>query len=89
MSKQVKIAIALAAAILFGVIIYSTFQQSAHKVEVCVAYRDRSHCATAAGETRDAAISAGQQIGCALITSGRDENMACLARMPARTKDVK
>ncbi len=89
MSKQVKIGVGLAALILFGAIVYSTMQQSAYKVEVCVNYKGREHCATAAGESRDAAVSAGQQIGCSLITSGRDENMACLAQAPARVKEVK
>lgn len=82
MSKQVKIGVGIAALILLGAIVYSTMQQSAHKVEVCVDYKDRAHCATAAGETREAAVATGQQIGCSLITSGRDENMACLATTP-------
>lgn len=88
MSKQVKIGVALAALVLFGAIVYSTMQQSAYKVEVCVDYKGRSHCASAAGETREAAVSTGQQIGCSLITSGRDENMACLASPPSRVREL-
>ena len=89
MSKQVKIGIGVAVAVLLGVIVYSTMQQAAHKVEVCVNYRGRAHCATAAGETREAAVAAGQQIGCSLVTNGRDENMACLASAPTSVKDMK
>lgn len=88
MTKHVKLGIAAAGSGLLGLIVYSTMQQAAHKVEVCVGYKGRSHCATAAGETREAAVSAAQQIGCSLITSGRDENMACLALPPMSVKNV-
>ncbi len=87
MNKQTKAGVAIAAVALFGLIVYSTMQQSAYKVEVCVNFKGRTHCATAAGESRDAAISAAQQIGCSLVTSGRDENMVCLASAPASIKD--
>lgn len=89
MNKQTKAGVGIAAAALFGLILYSTLQQSAYKVEVCVNFKGRPHCATAAGESRDAAISTAQQIGCSLVTSGRDENMACLASAPASVRDIK
>jgi hypothetical protein len=89
MSKQVRLGVVMAVLALLGVLLYSTMQQAAYKVEVCVSYKGRSHCATAAAETREAAVAAGQQVGCALITSGRDENMACLAQAPSSTKDAK
>jgi len=89
LNKQTKAGIVIAAATLLGLIVYSTVQQSAYKVEVCVDYKGRPHCATAAGETREAAVSAAQQIGCSLVTNGRDENMVCLASAPTRIKDVK
>jgi len=88
MTKQVKAGVGAAALLLLGVIVYSTLQQSAYKVEVCVNYKGRAHCALAAGETREAAVSTGQQIGCSLLTNGRDENMACLAAPPASVKDA-
>lgn len=89
MSKQIKVGVGVAVAVLLGVIVYSTMQQAAYKVEVCVNYKGREHCATAAGSTREAAVGAGQQIGCSLITNGRDENMACLASAPTSVKEVK
>jgi len=88
-NKQTKAGVAIAAVALFSMIVYTTMQQSAYKVEVCVDYKGRTHCATAAGETREAAVSTGQQIGCSLVTNGRDENMACLATTPARVKEVR
>ncbi len=89
MNKQTKAGVGAAAIGLFGLIVYSTLQQSAHKVEVCVNFRGQSHCATAAGETREAAVSTAQQIDCSLLANGRDENMACLAVAPASVRDVK
>ncbi|MGH9790163.1 MAG: hypothetical protein ACRD5W_03040, partial [Candidatus Acidiferrales bacterium] len=74
---------------LFGFIVYSTVLQANLEYEVCVNYKGRSHCATAAGRTAQEAIATGQQVGCALITNGRDENMVCLAQAPASTRRVK
>ncbi len=89
MNARWKIIVGIAALALFGFIIYSTVQQTGHEYEVCVAYKGRSHCAMAAGRTPEEAISSGQQISCSLVTSGRDENMACLAQAPASTRKVK
>lgn len=89
MSKQMRVGVAIAAVALLWLIVYSTMQQAAYSVEVCVNYKGRSHCAKAAGQTREAAVAAAQQIGCSLITNGRDENMACLATNPTSVRDVK
>lgn len=89
MNRRWKMIVALAAAALFGFIIYSTVQQSDHTYEVCVNFKSRQHCATAAGRTPEEAIASGHQIGCSLVTNGRDENMACLAQSPASTRVVK
>lgn len=89
MSKQQKAIVGLVAAGLLGLIVYSTMQQSAYEYEVCVNYKGRSQCAKAAGRTAEEAINTGQQMGCALVTSGRDENMACLATAPASTRRLK
>lgn len=88
MSKRMKLGVGLMALALFGYIIFSTFQQTANEYEVCVTYKGRSHCATAAGQTPKEAISSAQQIGCSLITSGRDENMACLAAPLANVREI-
>lgn len=89
MNARWKTIVGIAAVVLFGYIIYSTMQQASHEYEVCVAYKGRSHCATAAGRTPEEAIQSGHQIGCSLITNGRDENMACLALAPTSTRETK
>jgi hypothetical protein len=88
-TKQAQVGIGVVGVGLLGLIIYSTMQQAAIKVEVCVSFKGRAHCATAAGRTRDEAVATGQQIGCSLVTSGRDENMACLALAPASVRHLK
>lgn len=89
MLKQQKMIVGLAAAGLMGFIGYSMMQQTAHEFEVCVNFRGRTQCAKAAGRTEQEAINTGHQMSCALATSGRDENMACLAVPPASTRRVK
>ncbi len=88
MNRRAKAIVALAAVALFGFILYSTVQQSAQTWEVCVNFKGREHCASASGATREEAVAAAHQIGCSLITSGRDENMACLDGYPASVRKV-
>lgn len=89
MSKPQKALVGIFGVGLLAFIVYSTMQQSGHTYEVCVGYKGRSHCATAAGSTPEEAIATGHQLGCSLITNGRDENMACLALAPVSAKEVK
>lgn len=89
MSKPQKAIVGLVAVGLLGLIVYSTMQQSAFEYEVCVSYKGRSQCAKAAGRTAEEAVSTGQQMGCALVSNGRDENIACLATPPASVKKVR
>lgn len=84
MSKQMKIGVALAGAALLALIMWSTAGLSKHTYEVCMEFRGRSRCATAAAPTPQEAIRTAQSAACALITSGRDENIVCLDTVPAR-----
>ncbi len=82
----------MVAAISVGVgalVVLSLMEQGRYRFEVCVEFKGRTHCAKAAGATEELAVRAGQSIGCTLITSGRDENMACLAKQPVRVTELK
>jgi hypothetical protein len=46
------------------------------------------HCSTAAGATQTEAIRSAQGIDCAMLASGRDENMVCLDVPPTSTRPV-
>ena len=88
MSKRVKAIVGAVAVLLFGGIIYLTMLQTQHRYEVCVSFNGRSHCATAAGRTPQEAIQAAQSIGCTMVTSNRDENMACSQQQPASVRKL-
>lgn len=88
-SNQVRWLIALGAIVLLSVLVYSTMQQTSQRYEVCVTFKDATHCATAAGSSYDQAVRSAQEIDCQLLTNGRDENMVCLDRPPASVRPAK
>lgn len=65
---------------------YSSFHQSVFRVEACVDFRGRRHCAEASGRTRADAVRSAQEIDCELVANGRDENMACLDEQPSSVR---
>ena len=89
MSTRIKIIVGLVAVALFGGIIFLTMQQSQHRYEVCVNFQGRRHCAIAAGRTAEEAIQAAHSIACTMVTSGRDDNMACSQQQPASVKSLR
>jgi hypothetical protein len=74
----------LFAAIVLGVLIYSTLGLSRYRVEVCVEFNGRSSCRTASATTRAAAQRTATDNACALLTSGMTESMACAAKPPTK-----
>jgi hypothetical protein len=88
-SNQVRWLIALGAIVLLGVLVYSTMQQTGQRYEVCVTFKNATHCATASGSSYDQAVRSAQEIDCQLLTNGRDENMVCLDRPPASVRPTK
>jgi len=78
----------LSGIVFFGVLLHSTLQQTQKEFEVCMTFRDRSHCATARGSTEEEAIRSAKDIDCGLITSGRDELMACGDTEPASVRQI-
>ena len=76
-TKEMRLIIVFGGIVFFGVLAYSTLQQTQKEYEVCLAFKERSHCATARGSTPEEAIRSARDIDCTLITNGRDESMAC------------
>lgn len=74
---------------LLGVLLYSSFQQTHLKYEVCVTFKGGMHCATATGATSTEAVRSAQEIDCELLSSGRDENMVCLDSPPTSIRELK
>jgi hypothetical protein len=81
--------IVLGAIFLIGVLAYSTFEQTHHEFEVCMAFKGSSHCSTASGANYAEAVRSAQEIDCQLLTNGRDENMVCLDSQPTSVHEVK
>jgi hypothetical protein len=88
-STGVRWIIALGAAALAGALVYSSFEQTRQRYEVCMAFQGATHCATAAGASYSQAIRSAQEIDCQLLANGRDENMVCLDSAPASVREVK
>jgi hypothetical protein len=88
-SSQMRWIIVLGALVLFGVLIYSSFQQTRQRYEVCVSFKGSTHCATAAGSNYEQAVRSAQEIDCELLANGRDENMVCLGNPPASVRALK
>jgi hypothetical protein len=87
--SQVRMIIVVGAIVLFGVLIYSSHQQTRNQYEVCVTFKGAMHCATASGATSAEAIRSAQDIDCEMLSNGRDENMVCLDNPPSSVRQVK
>ena len=88
-SNQVRWIMALGAIALVGVLVYSSFQQTHERYEVCVSFKGATHCATAAGATYEQAVRSAQEIDCQLLANGRDENMVCLDGKPLSVRPIR
>ncbi|MGD0955987.1 MAG: hypothetical protein ABR953_04065 [Candidatus Acidiferrales bacterium] len=87
--NHIRWIIALGAIAFVGVLIYSSFQQTRERYEVCMIFKGATHCATAAGSNYDQAVRSAQGIDCELLANGRDENIACLAQAPSSVRSVR
>jgi hypothetical protein len=88
-SNKIRWIASTGAIVLFGVLLYSTFQQTRQRYEVCMSFKGTTHCATAAGSSYDQAVRSAEEIDCQLLANGRDENMVCLGNPPASVRTLK
>ncbi len=87
--NHIRWIIALGAVVFVGVLVYSSFQQTRERYEVCMTFKGAAHCATAAGSNYDQAVRSAQEIDCELLANGRDENIACLAQAPSSVRPIR
>jgi hypothetical protein len=80
--------IVVGAVVFIGVLMYSSFQETRTRYEVCMTFKGATHCATAAGATHDQAVRSAQEIDCELLANGRNENMVCLDQPPSSVRPV-
>jgi len=89
MSKKVKVAVAALFVFLVGLILYSTLNLNRHECEVCMEFRGRTSCRTAAGATQEEAIRTATDNACADISSGMTESIACGQTSPKSIRWLK
>lgn len=70
------------------ILIYLSMRQTQVEYEVCMAFKNGTHCATASGATYDEAVRSAQEIDCQLLASGRNETMVCLATQPSSIQQM-
>jgi hypothetical protein len=87
--NQIRAIIAGGAAVLVGILVWSSIQQTRQQYEVCLTFKGVMHCATAAGATSSDAIRSAHDIDCAMLANGRDENMVCTDVQPSSVRQVK
>ncbi len=89
MSRWLKLVIAGVVLLLVAALVYSTLSLARYECEVCIAFRGRSACRTAAGATREEAVRTASDNACAFLASGRTDSMACGRTPPTRVRWIK
>jgi hypothetical protein len=69
-------------AAVLGALLYTSLGHGKVRCEVCITYRDRRACRTAAGSTKEEALRAARDNACALIASGVTDSIACQNTTP-------
>lgn len=70
------------------ILIYLSMKQTEQQYQVCMAFKNGTHCATASGSTYDEAVRSAQEIDCQMLAVGRDETMVCLGTQPTSIRKV-
>lgn len=89
MSTLLKWIIAGGVMLLAGLLIYFTLGLARYECEVCVSFRGRSACRTAAGASREEAIRTATDNACSFLASGRTDSMACGRTPPTSIRWIK
>lgn len=79
-STAISLIVVAAVAALF---FYLTTARASARCDVCVTFRGRTNCASAAGRTEREAHEGAQTTACGPLASGMDESIACGRTPPA------
>ena len=77
MPKKLRLLLAGAFLLVIFYIIYSSTGLAKVSCEVCMEYKGRKSCRSAAATKRDDAETAARGMACSEIAGGRDESIAC------------
>lgn len=83
-SPQVKIAIVTVVLLgaTLGLLIYAMLQQAQVRCEVCVTFRGKTQCRTAAGPDREQAARTATDNACGFLASGMADSISCSKTPP-------
>jgi len=87
-TKPILIGVVFLLAVL-AVLLYSTMNLAAHRVEVCMAFQGHSACRTAAGSSQEFALRTATSNACAQIASGVTDSLACEQSQPVSVRWIK
>jgi hypothetical protein len=79
--KKAGIGIAIAAAVA-GLLYWVTLAHAGMECEVCIQYRGRQQCATAAAADEHAATQAATMTACGVLAGGVTDGIACETTEP-------
>lgn len=75
--------------LVLAMVILSTMNTAAYRVEVCMNYQGRTACRTAAASTEPQALRTAIENACALIASGVTDTIGCGNTPPASVRWLK
>jgi hypothetical protein len=81
-SRKAKLGVAVAFLAFVGVLVYSSLGLGEVKMEVCIEFKGRTGCGTAAAPTEAEALRVAADNACALIASGMTDSIACARTEP-------
>ena len=82
MSRKAKLGVAVAFLAFAGILVYSSLGLGEGKVEVCIEFKGRTGCGTAAAPSEAEAVRVAADNACALIASGMTDSIACSRTEP-------
>jgi hypothetical protein len=82
MPKLWKIVVGVAFVALVGFILYSVTGLAQVSCEVCIEFRGRTSCQSAAGVNTEEAVRTATAVACTQLANGRTESMACERAAP-------
>ena len=77
------------AAVVIGLMVYSSVSLGGYRVEVCKAFQGHEACGTAVGTTETEAMNTATQVACAKISSGMTDSNQCQSGNPVRVTWLK
>lgn len=77
------------AAVVIGLMAYSTLSLGGFSVEVCKSFQGREACGTAAGTSETDAMNMATQVACAKISSGMTDSHNCQVSNPTKVNWLK